>query len=194
MAADLISRDQLKDYLRIGDKENEDADNALDFIVNAVSERIETYCDRTFIRSAAITEVRAGNGAHEILMLHGPPQTLTTVKYWDGDSWEPVSGTFTTGIADGDAKSHLVYFTDGSRFIIRTRYQFIYASLWTTRSKLPDDLQLAALEMAALAWKRQENRAHGVTQISIGDETVTMDFKMTQNVKDLLVPYERAIV
>lgn len=190
----LVSLDQAREYLQLplndtGDDAAEDA--TIRDIINAVSEHIENWCGRTFVKSGAITEVRNGNGSTRMLLRNGPPAAITSIKYWDGTAWTAIASTitYTTGVADGNAKSLMLYFTDGTKFTEGLRWQIIYTSAYSSIANLPDDLQSAALAMVGREFKRRQDRLHGVTQRQLGDETISYSFDMPKDVRAILENY-----
>ncbi len=178
-------------YLGLKEDKIEDEEGPnLRSLINSTSTQAENFCQRRFLLGNPITETLAkGTGTPRVRLRHGIPESITSISFFDGDIFEASIGVFTTGKADGDDRSQLVYFTDGTIFTEKLRWQIIYVPVWKARADLPDALKVAIMKWTATLWKKMKERTDGVTSFTHGDETITIADEMPKDVKRALEPY-----
>lgn len=191
----LVNDADVAEYLGLNAETFEDKEGpTLRFLINSVSTQVENFCQRRFLQGATITEVTPkGTGEVAMRLRHGIPASITSIEYWDGKVWVATTGTFTTKKADGDDRSQLIYFTDGTKFSRILRWRIIYVPVWKNRADLPDNLQVAVTKFVAALWKKAKERTDGVTSFTHGDETITISDEMPKDVRRALGPYVAGI-
>jgi hypothetical protein len=185
----LVDVDEVKEYLQI-DTDTDTTDPWIEKLINAASKRIENYCrGRKFILvTTAIDEIFDGNGTSSYFTKYAPiVSTISTIYYWDGDSWAALTGeTHTQNNVKGE-----LYFTDGNRFTKGIKnWKISYTYGWALNS-VPADLKDACLMMIGQKKKLFEDNLHGVSSKSFGDQSISYSFDMNKEIKAILNTYIR---
>lgn len=165
----LISMEQAK--MVLGAKvTDETQENLLTFCVNSASELCNTYTGR-LLKSRNNTEYYNGDGTETIIVANYPITTLTSV-YQDANQVfgaDTLISATALRVVPNDMRNMIVYyncaFTPGVRNL-----KVVYTGGLLT---IPADLQMACIELTALAWVQFQERRFGITSRSMGDGTAT---------------------
>ena len=102
--------------------------------LEAATEMIEGYCDRTFAR-ATYTELLNGNGLHRVTLANAPIASVTSVT---------IDDSLSTGTLDIDASTGIIestkHFTKGWQNV-----SIVYVGGY---ADIPDAVQVACIQMA----------------------------------------------
>jgi len=143
-------------------------DALLTDLINAVSERVEQYCNRRFLRRSFV-EYKDGEG-EDTVFADNPPITVHSLfddlnnQYGSGTQisvddfvvWEDEGRV----VLDGD-----YVFADGKKNV-----KLYYAGGF---SSVPADIQHGVVLVVAQAYKKAEGQQWNIASLSIGDKTVT---------------------
>lgn len=177
----LVLLDEVKDALQFSDTT---WDAVLEDEIDAVSQAIGDYCCRSFEAHTLTAEKIDGDGTVE-LYLRCPIISITSVSN-DG-----VSVVETTNYEQYSERG-LVVLTDGTawasgRKTITVTYRYGYEA---------DDMPRAIVSAARLwtikRWQDVKHLRVGVSSVSRGDETITYEKGMPQEVQRLIDPYRLA--
>lgn len=125
-----------------------DNDTQIEAAIDSATAWIENQTGRTFEiadNPSPVEEIDelTGTGVSRIYTRQAPVTALTSLHYWDGDSWEEMESTqfdFTF-----DASTNIVRFTDGTKFHKGNdqfrNWKVTYEYGYTT--SLPEDLKYA---------------------------------------------------
>lgn len=199
MPSQLTTLSDVKAFLALGTAVGATDDPLLSRIITAVSQYIETYCNRVFAQ-ATYTETRNGNGRRSLSFLQFPVTTVTTVTV-DGVSI-PARPAF------GSGSFNVVNFTGGGAgagyvFDTQTLYLDGYAF---SRGKqnvtltyqagfpsIPYDLGQACIDLVSLCYRRRDRI--GVTGKGVGPEHISyMVGKIPDDVLMTLDQYTRVVL
>lgn len=174
VATELVTVDDLKDYLRI---DSSDEDALLTALAKQCIRRIEAYCGVSIGTQTRVWTWDTDGEEEEIP--YGPVQSITTAKYLSDTSTVPVTYDAAT---EGEQ-----YVIDGEDFktiepLYGTRWKLEYNAGYTT---LPDDLKLAILSEAAY---RYENRGDGTQKFASENPGLSESAKILAN------PYRRVLL
>lgn len=161
-------------------------DDRIEALINAVSARFETYCDRTFL-SSNYTEYHDGDG-HGVIYTKQYP--LTSVSgIWDDMDWNWEDNTLVDSTSYRIVDDNCVVFKSGSFLpgIYRQNIKISYTAGYET---VPYDLVIACIDEVLRVLDTRY--APGVSYATNNDETVsfvTTDFLDTTKV--VLNKYKR---
>jgi hypothetical protein len=187
----LVNLDNARDFLQLkGDQETRE--NVLIDIINHVSNRIESYCDRHFISRGELTEYYDGNGTNKLFTRYYPITAVSNI-YSDTDwAWG----------SDTEITSDYYRIGQNSRYILLKNDNFeedyqnikvIYTAGYTDRSSLPDDLRHACLlhvyRIYQKYWKNADVAVSDVSDDSGGRSYLSEQFD--PEVKGILDTYRR---
>lgn len=176
----LITLDDLKEDLKITVT---DHDAKLDRIILAVSQGICDLCGgRTFLATTETAKKLDGDGT-VLLLVKFPIISITSITN------DTISVVETTNY-EQYANLGRIELTDGSvwangRKKVTITYRHGYAF-----DDLPPAITRAAFLWAAKMWLDLDNKRHGVTSVTRGDETVSYEKTIPQEVRDLVAPYD----
>ncbi len=187
----LFSVEALKAYLDI---KTADHNDEMGRIVDAVSYYLRARNNRTQLKADDITEFYDGNGTATLFTRNYPiNSTSATIEiYIDTDT--PRS------YGSGDkvsANSILLYSEEGWIVLLDAAFseapqsvKIVYNAGYAT---IPPDLQQAALELGAVAWKREKQQLQSLSSVSVAGGSVTFNFDqvMPTWVKDAVGRYWR---
>ena len=185
----LISLDDIREALGLESEEVKD-DGFLISIINRASQRIETYCGRTF-NVAYYTEYHDGDGGSEVLLDQYP---ITHVS----GLWDDVDRDFGDDY-EMDADDYLIYanegrlslYNDESTFCLgRQNIKVCYSGGYTT---IPEDLKQACVDLALTSYRKQKEKTHGVmSRTTAGGASAMYDLReIPADVKAILDTYKK---
>lgn len=162
-------------------------DAVIDQIVNYVTDMIESYCGRRFLKTTYTNEVYDTNNQNRIFLKQLPVCALTTVEYRSGGVVNP---TWNTYIAEGYllyAKEGYVYFfsklpkvMQGLRFTYDAGFLIDFTTEGSATHTLPLDITGVATQIAAAIHDRRKSQ--GVKMLMTEGQRV----EFTDNVDDLM--------
>jgi hypothetical protein len=178
----LITREDVKDALKLDETT---WDTVLDVIVDAVSQGIMDYCNRSFVERTLTAEKIDGDGTTHLL-LRFPIISIDslvndTITVVETTNWEMYSDVGEVVLTDGTV------WTDGNKKITIT-YTYGYAV-----DNLPRNISQAALLLAMEMWREIKEQRTGVSSVTRGDETISYSKEFPGSVKRLVDPYRLLI-
>ena len=184
----LTSRDALKRYLGIGASDTSQ-DDLLDDLIDYASERLESHCARRFA-SEALTEYIDGPGTRQVVLSRRPVTELTSVRV-DSDREFAAETEIDSSELVLHAESGLIE-RDGAVFPsgasnVRVQYTAGY-------SGVPDDVEAAAIKLAAAWYAHARSGADGLTRETLGGYTARYGHApLPAEVAAILTPYRERI-
>jgi hypothetical protein len=185
----LISIDDIREALGLESEEVKD-DGFLISLINRASQRIESYCGRTF-NVAYYTEYHDGDGTPEVLLDQYP---ITYVSgLWDdidrafGSDYEISSADYLIYANEG----RLSLYNDETTFCVgRQNIKVCYSGGYTT---IPDDLKEACIDLALTRYRRSKEKTHGVSsRATAGGSSAMFDLReLPIDVKAILDTYKK---
>ena len=162
-STDLTSLDALKRYIGI-DATDTSQDALLGDLIDYASERIETHCGRRFA-SEAITEYADGSGTTELVLSRRPVTELTSVRVdadreFSEETALDLSEQIVLRAESGVVERVDAVFPRGASNI-RIEYTAGYETV-------PDDIELAAVKLAAAWYAHARAGADGVKRETLG--------------------------
>lgn len=178
-------------------------DTELERIVNAVSQFVQNYCDRTFVKTTYTNEIYDGTGSDRLLLKQYPVSTTDTftleqrTSNQNTASWDAV-----------DSESYYVQYTRGTvettgwhfadlprhyRITYTAGYDFdLAATFLETATPTAGDLEYAVWKLAADAF-RNRKQGTGVESETIGEYSVRFrkSAMVDQEIRDILANYRR---
>lgn len=137
----------LADYKRFLNIESTDTDDILTDVIESAEAEVEAFI-RFDLESASHTDTVDGQGTSFIVLDHTPVTAVTSISYWDGDSW--------VALVDGDdyvrmeIKDGATIYLDSYTFAEGTsNYRIVYTAGYST---IPYDLQLGMKKLVRLRW------------------------------------------
>ncbi len=172
----------LKAYLGISE---DDYNTVLQQLIDASSEAIERYCDRSFAE-AERTETYDGRGSAWLVLRERPVSTVADLRDDIGRDFDDADAIdaddYTIHDTEGIIRLLTGVFQDGSRNV-RVRYTAGYATI-------PTDLAQACMILAASWFNIGRQGGDGLKSESLGDYSVAYAHSsIPEEVRRLLAPY-----
>lgn len=184
MSSQLTTLANAKQYLALGTSIGATDDPLLTRLITAVSQFIETCCNRTFA-SQSYNEVRNGNGARAMAFRQTPVTAVASVTV-DGVAIAARTDVNGSGYSFDDQ----VLYLDGYGF--GRGKQSVVLSYTAGYASIPYDLEQAAIMLVSLAYKGRDRI--GVTGKGIGPEHISyMVGKLRADVQTTIQQYSRVI-
>jgi hypothetical protein len=181
-------------------------DTKIEYIINIVTDYIEHYCDRRFLKTTYTNEVYDGNGWRQLLLKNYPVVSTSAFQLdeRDTDLNEANWSSQDTNLYHIDYDAGIVESVGGTRFSEAPRkYQITYtagyafkndaAPLVTLESLGIGDLEYACWVISSNIYDKGGQNTGGVKSESIGNYSVTYgDFYLLDpEVKMILNKYKR---
>ncbi len=182
----IIDVDYYKNYAGI-DVSDDFNDNELNQFINQASVLMESEAGRKF-RSNDATEIFDGNDTVEYIVKQKRITTLTTLSYWDGDSWEDI--TSPDYVYDTVESTGKIYFTDGNTFWQGVNnWKAVYTYGWSLAT-MPEELKLCCCDV--VQWLYFLRKKSNISSESLGDKSVTYkdNASMPSSAKTILQKYK----
>jgi hypothetical protein len=188
----LVTLAEVKEHMNISTDVN-DRDSFIETLINAHSESIVNYCQRKFIQvTTAINEIFNGDGESDYYVKNWPiTEAITTLYYRNvGDTtWTLLSSNYEF---EQDNDSGLIRFTDGNVFWRGIRNWKIPYKYGYPIGDVPASLKLACIDLVTRKYKQYDERLHGVTGKSFGDQSISYSLdNLPADIKATLNHYRR---
>jgi len=160
-------------------------DTRLEMYINAASQVIESYCNRSF-KQMTHTEFQHGARSNIILLAQWPITSVTEVNI-DQDKLFGASTIIPAtqySISDRNTSLSVSMKTPGGQNNVKIVYVAGYANI-------PSDLELACIWAAEWFYHGQKRQDMGRTSVSKGDESVGVLSAMPEMILELLQNYKR---
>jgi hypothetical protein len=176
-------------------------DTLLDSVVDATSQFIQNYCDRTFVETTYTNEIYDGVGTDKLMLRNYPVSTTAAftlevrtspmnVSSWDAISSDLYHTHYNRGIIE---------MVGGRFYELPRHYRITYTAgyVFDNAATFLEDVNAGDLEYAV--WKlatdlfRQRKQGTGVQSESIGEYSVTLrkSTMVNQEIRDILANYKR---
>ena len=155
----------------------------LEKYINAASNQIERYCNRTF-RQLTRTDLNDGTGQNEVMLPGRPVTAITDVRVDASHTF----GTDSIQAANtyGTVAGYLLRRHSGSWPKYSQNLQVTYTCGYAA---IPSDVDLACVLLVEFIYRRRQDRRSGRVSISKGGETVSYSDDWPPIVKSLLGPW-----
>lgn len=163
------------------------------WMINAASQAIADYCDRTLCPSTAISNLEwfDGDDTPSYYVRHRYITGTPTLYYYSGLDWTEMTTTSYPRQITGSMG--LIYMLQGHIFCAGTRYRVDYTTGYAQAS-VPIMLKQACCRVVDRAIKVAEGK-DGVTSESFGDQTTAFSFnRWPDDLKQMLEPYRKITV
>lgn len=163
-------------------------DTVLEELIDEMTVKIESECDRRFFDDAAVTEIHDGDyddtGRNKIFTNRWPINSVTSISYATGGYLNPI-----WNILDGetqyqiDAQSGIIHtqLTNG-----RNSIRIIYRGGYTT---IPHDIRHACIKEVSKAFQRRNSE--GAKSESVAGTTVAWNEELDPTTKAICARYKR---
>ena len=188
----LVTLADVKEYMNIpADTDTRDA--FIEGLINAHSETIEKYCGRKFIKTTtAINEIFDGDSEAEYYVKNWPiTETISALYYRSlgDDTWTTLPATYEF---EQDNDTGLIRFTDGNIFWKGRRNWKVPYKYGYLIGDIPHDLKLACIDLVTRKYKQYDERLHGVSSKSFGDQSISYSLdNLPADIKATLNRYRR---
>ena len=199
MPSQLTTLSDVKAFLAIGTSVGAGDDPLLTRLITAVSQFIETYCNRTFAQGS-YTETRNGNG-RQTLSFRNTPTTAIASLTIDGLAIPPrpafgSGSSYVETFQGGGAGSGYTFDTD---YLYLDGYAFskgkqnVTLAYTAGYASIPYDLAQAAITLVGLCYKSRDRL--GVTGKGIGPEHISyLVGKFPVDVQMTIDQYSRVVL
>lgn len=186
----LVALEPTKAYVKEFSASN---DSLIEDFINECSSLIERYCNRKF-REDTYIELYDGARTNEIMLTQWPVNQIVSIhedanRVFGPDTLLDASTYFLR--SDEMQEDFMIYRTDQifarGKATVRIEYRAGYAAY----TDVPADLQLACKRTVGYYFKQQQNKDLTETNISKGDENITLIDGLPNAVKVLLDPHKR---
>lgn len=167
-------------------------DSVLEVYIDAGTQYIEDYCGRKFIvpDSSPLTQYYDGNQQNTLLLKEWPVRAIDEV-YIDSSSEfgsETLVDPTKYRIRDGIG----VILLGGKRFSQGIQnVKIVYKGGYEDITNCPSDLNLACIWFAAWSYFQKNRQDLGRTNVSKGDENITITQEVPKQVRALIDKYKR---
>jgi len=164
-----------------------------ELLINAASDRIESYLDRSLerkVRSERIDGVRSSR----IPLRHYPADSVSILSF--SSDWDFTDNIPTSGF-EMQEQSIIVLKNAASprgNLNVKVMYAAGYVlpnSQLVTGEPLPSDLKLACLLLVQWLWQVERDRRLGVSSKSKQSESISFEQGMPREIAEMLLPHKR---
>lgn len=161
-------------------------DPILELFINSASERVASYCDRVFV-SDTYTEFHSGRLQNFLLPNQFPVTSIAQMRISSSHDWtDPAGLVDATSYRIADFDSTIQY--DGLFPKGYNNIRMVYDAGFTI---IPSDLKLACMWFFEWFYRHRQRQDMGRSNVSKGDESITILSKMPDMIKEILVDYKR---
>jgi hypothetical protein len=163
-------------------------------LINAVTRRIESYCNRIFI-SRSVDEMYDGPGLARMPLRYFPILSVATLERLS-EVDATVLTSYTASQFRIDSQHGFLYLTTGELFSYGfANWRVVYSPGWASLSTVPDEIILAAKMLVARAWRDYAERKDDVESLSFeGQLTIFNKDGIPQKIRSLLDPWRSPIL
>lgn len=185
-ANSLTTVETLKSHLGIPSGEAS-VDSRLELLINAASQAIERYLDRS-LKSQAYTELHHGRRQDSVLLRQWPVTAVTQVRFDNSHAFTDAATIVPSdeyGI--GDDQNSIIFY---DRIVPRgnNNVQVTYTAGYAT---VPSDIEYAALLYCEWLYYFRNRQDIGRSSKSKGDESMAISQGIPEIVLQMIQPYKR---
>ncbi len=188
--ADIITLANYKAYDDQPSPMDSGTEAQIEAAIDLATSYIEQSCGRVFDIADSpspleAVEILNGNGTSRLYTRNSPVQAVTTLEYWDGDSWAEYDST--TYPHSFKAGSNCIYFTQGHKFVkgfqnIRATFEYGYTTA------LPNDLKYACFLVAKHIVLEAERQ--GIQNQTDGEQTFNYEHSIPKVARAIIARYK----